>query len=110
MSKNPRLRRIFAAFGIACAINVVWVTLEALIDPMAYQPSRLSRIAGVLGYPGGTIEDWLARSGHDAYFVGGALVTLLSSLIFYAALVWVILSLMAWLRGRRDVKLSRHDQ
>lgn len=102
MSTNPRLRRIFAAFGIACAINVVWVTLEALIDPTAYQPSRLSRIAGVLGYPGGTIEDWLAQSGHDAaHLVGGALVTLLSSLIFYAALVWVILSLMAWLRSHR---------
>lgn len=101
MSRNPQSRRIFAALGVSCAINVVWFTLDALAGPTTYHPSRLSKIAGALGYPGGTIADWLAPRGHDAaYFIGGALIAVASSLLFYAVLAWVILTILAWLPSR----------
>jgi hypothetical protein len=100
MKKDRRLRRLFVALGISGAINIVWLTLDALTDSTSYQPTRLSKIAGALGYPGGRVANWLTPPGHEAtYFVVGALISIVSSLLFYATLAWIVLGLPVWLRS-----------
>jgi hypothetical protein len=66
----------------------------------------------VLGGPGGSFAEWLVPPGHDAaYFLGGAAVSILVSLIFCTLLAWVVVSLPVWWRDRivrpEELRLAR---
>jgi hypothetical protein len=87
--------------GISCAVNVIWLILGSLTAPARY--TRLDTIVEVLGTPGGTVAEWFAPPGHDlAHFLGGVLIALVSSILFYAGLAWAVLSVPEWVRDARE--------
>jgi hypothetical protein len=98
MKMNPR-RRVLIALLISFLVNVIWFVLDASTIHKDYQTSRV--IVDMLGAPGGTFADWLAPPGHDAaHIIGGFLLGIGFSFVFYATLAWVIISLPAWWQER----------
>ena len=97
--------RIFVALGASAVINVTWLLLDGLTG-QAQQPNpRLVWIVDKLGAPGATMADWLAPSGHSmGTILGGVLIAIVSSVVFYASVVWMVLSVPAWWR---EVRQSR---
>jgi hypothetical protein len=102
MAQSAQYRRVRIAVLISIALNTVLFVLASIIDARGGSFPRTERILDVLGEPSKAITEWIVPTGHDAaYFLGGALVSILSSIVFYAVLTWVTLSLPAWWRSRQ---------
>jgi hypothetical protein len=100
MKMSPR-RRVLVACFISLIVNIIWFVLDASTIPTSYPPSRADKIVNLLGSPGGKFADWLAPLGHDiAHVLGGFLLAIGFSFVFYATLAWVIISLPVWWRER----------
>lgn len=96
-----KTRRVLVACVTSVVLNGAVLGLGASIDSDQHPAPLTSKILDVLGAPGSAAGYWPAPTGHGAaHFVGGALIEVLSSIIFYAALAWVVLSLPLWLRQR----------
>ena len=104
MTKNPQLRRIWIALLISVALNSAVVILGAFTEH--HSGSALTQILDLLSVPGGALAELLIPAGHDAAQILGAIaVSLISSVVFYGALVWIVL--MAWASrgtGGNDIK------
>lgn len=94
--------RIFVALGASALINITWLALDGLMGRAQRPNPSLLWIVDKLGMPGGTIADWLAPSGHSAgSILTGVLIAIVSSVVFYASAVWIVLSVPAWWREVR---------
>jgi hypothetical protein len=78
-------------------LNCVLIAAPFLTDPVRFPSSRMGKIVDAFGRPGGAFTEWLLP-GHDARQV---LLTIASSVAFYAVLAWVTLSLPTWWRSRQ---------
>jgi hypothetical protein len=100
MKMNP-FRRVMTAVCISLAINMIWLLLDAMSVHQEERTSMSWKIVSVLGGPGGALADWLTPPGHDAaHFLGGILMAIGFSFVFYAGIAWIIISLPAWWRER----------
>jgi hypothetical protein len=97
MRPTRQFQRIVAALVVSIALNLIWIALDSSIDPRRYPPSIISRIVEVLGSPAAAFTEWFAP-GHTGKQI---VVLLISSIVFYAALSWVVLAVWAWLRRDR---------
>lgn len=94
--------RIFVALGASAAINVTWFVLDGLAAHAQQPNPSLEWIADKLGTPGATAADWLAPSGHTlGTILSGVLIALVSSFVFYASVIWIVLSVPEWWREVR---------
>src|SRR5579864_7299091 len=101
MTKNKQLRRLFLALMVSGAINVIGIILDSSTNSRRYPPSIPSRIVEIIFSPAGAFAEWVVPAGHDAaHILGAAAVSIVSSLIFYAIVSWVILTI--WARARRE--------
>jgi membrane-associated phospholipid phosphatase len=109
--KTKMRRRIFIALGVSGVVNVTWLVLDGLIAHAQQPDPKVMWIVDKLGTPGGAIANSLAPSGHT---VGTALafvlIAVLSSILFYASVVWIILSIPAWWREVRHSAASNFWQ
>jgi hypothetical protein len=97
-----RSRRLLIAFVIALLLNGILMATGASIKSEQNHPSTTEKVLEALSKPSAAFSEWLVPPGHDAaYFIGGAEVSIVFSVLFYAALVWVIISLPAWWRDRQ---------
>jgi hypothetical protein len=54
-----------------------------------------------MGKPSSAFVDWLVPVGHDAaHFLGGMAVSIVTSIIFYGVIAWIILAV--WARAHRE--------
>jgi hypothetical protein len=103
MKKNSQIGRVLIALGVSAALNIVWLVADGLIDWQKEAPSKAARVVEAFGKVGGTFGGWFAPSGHTVgTFLVGSLLVVVSSILFYAAVVWILLSLFslpAWWRA-----------
>jgi len=100
MTMNSR-RRALTAFYISLFLHVILLVLGVATSRQDNRTSWSAKIVNMLGSPGGEFGDWLAPPGHGAaHFVGGFLLAVGFSFVFYAVLAWVIISLPTWWRER----------
>ena len=101
MTKNPQIRRIFIALLTSGALNGILLVLDSFTDPQRRSRSLPFRIVEILFAPSGTFAEWLVPAGHDAAHIFSAIVvSIVSSVIFYGVLAWVILTI--WARAHRE--------
>jgi hypothetical protein len=94
--RNP-IWRTRIAVSVSLVLNAILLGLDAVTSRGQGTGSTASKIVDVLGAPGGFFAEWTVPPGHDAaHIVGGALIAITFSLVFYTFLVWLILSLPAW--------------
>ena len=99
---TPRLRRLLVALAISVALNGVLAAPSLSIDVQQSPPSRTEKILDVLTGPSTAFAEWLAPPGHGGtHFVVATAVAILCSIVFYAVLTWVVLSLPVWWRNRQ---------
>jgi hypothetical protein len=96
MRKNQQLRHMAIALGASIVLNSLLIAIAFLTDPARFPSSRMGKIVDTLGRPGGAFTEWLLP-GHDAPQVA---LIVVSSVVFYAVLIWVIVSLPTWWRHR----------
>jgi hypothetical protein len=98
MTKNPQLRRILVALLISLALNGVLLISGPLME--RHPALALARLLDLLGRPAAAFPEWLVPAGHDAvHILGSIAVSALSSVVFYGALAWVMLT--TWARAHR---------
>jgi hypothetical protein len=102
MSPLKHCRRLAIAFLISIALNSFLFAVSFSINPRNPVPnSGVQRIVEALSAPSSTFAEWVAPRGHGgAHFVIALIAAVASSVGFYAALAWVILSLPVWWRHR----------
>jgi len=95
-SPHQPLWHIMIAFLVSIALNGVLLAVASSIDPTQENLSRAASIANALLKPAGAFTEWLAP-GH-----GGAQIVVLfgSSVVVYAVVAWVAISLPGWWRQR----------
>ena len=95
MTKNRQLQRL----AIALLASILWncVLIATPFFTVRFPSSRIGRVMDALGRPGGAFAEWLLP-GHDAPQV---VLIITSSVVFYAVLMWVTLSLPVWWRSRQ---------
>jgi hypothetical protein len=65
-----------------------------------FPPPKLAWIVNKLGAPGGGIADWVAPSGHSVFSaLIGIAIAITASIVFYGAVIWAALELLAWGRS-----------
>ena len=96
MSSNPHVRRFIVASKASAAFTAALVLVEANIDDSQPRGIAIDRILGMLAGPGWKIGE-LLLPGHD---LNRASFWVLCSMIFNAGVLWLILSLWVWFRGR----------
>jgi hypothetical protein len=101
MTNKRQVRRMLVAGTLSIMLNGILIFLITSVEPEQHRSSIIVKITDALGSPGTGLANWLVPSGHDvAHFLGGAAVAVTSSILFYALLIWVILSLPSWWRDR----------
>ena len=102
MNLLKRYRRIAISFLFSLALNSLLFAVSLSINPRKPVPtSGMQRIVDALSAPSSTFAEWVAPGGHGGtHFVIALIAAVASSLVFYAALAWVILSLPVWWRHR----------
>jgi len=102
MNPFQRFRRITIAFLISIALNSLLFAMSLSINPAKpVPPSGVGRIVDALSAPSSAFAEWVAPRGHGgAHFVIALIAAVVSSVVFYAALAWVVLSLPVWWRHR----------
>jgi hypothetical protein len=95
MKMNLR-RRVLAALLIRLFLNAVWIALEASTNSSEYWSSRLRKVFRVLDSPAFAFSNWLAPGHEPGPLLGVAMLGIVFSFVFYAALLWVIISVPSW--------------
>ncbi len=100
MTKNPQLRRMLVALGISGALNIALLVSGAFLESAKQPHPRIERIVDAWGWPGEAFATSLVPRGHDIAHVGGVVLVGFTLLVFfYATLVWIAISLSAWLHS-----------
>ena len=100
MTKNPQLRRVVIALIVSVALNGILLILDSFTGSQRRSPSLPLRIVEIFFSPSGALTEWLVPAGHDAsHILGAILVSIVSSIILYAGIAWIILT--TWARARR---------
>jgi|SRR5579859_197225 len=100
------------SFFTAVAVSVVMNCLLGIVASLAYSQHaqrypRLARLLDMLGAPSNAIAERLVPPGHDAaHFLGMAIVSIISSIALYAALVWLTLAIWARLHPQAPKQSS----
>ena len=96
--KNPdlSLRRIVAAFAISVALNFSMLAFTAFSRKNRLDSSAVGRFIDALAEPSAATADWLAP-GHGGTHI---LVFLVCAVLYFALVVWILLSLPDWWRNR----------
>ena len=98
---SNKMRPIASALIFSVLFNGILIAIIASLQPR-YPASIVVKVSEILAAPGTKFADWVIPTGHDAlYFVGGFVVSILSSVLFYAALAWSALKSLARSRNRR---------
>jgi hypothetical protein len=101
MTRNPQLRRILVALLISVAIHSVVLSIGPLAEH--HPVSAITSLLDLFDKPSATFVKWVVPAGHDAVHIVGALtVSLVSSVVFYGILTWVMLTAWAQRRTRRN--------
>ena len=80
----------------AVLVSVVMNCLLGIVATLAYSQHaqrypRLARLLDMLGAPSNAVAERLVPPGHDTkHFVGIAIVSIIISVISYAALAWLV--------------------
>jgi hypothetical protein len=91
-----------AAVLISLFINSLFVLIILATGRPQITPTRTQRIVAALTGPATALGEWSAPRRHDGiHFVGGAVIAILSSVLFYAVVQWFLLSLPVWWRERQ---------
>jgi hypothetical protein len=107
MTQNLRVRRVRIALIFSAVLNGIFIVLDASGSADQYSDSRAARALEVLWKPSGKIAEWLAPAGHDAaHFLGGALIAIVSAVLFYALVVWLLLEIWARLNRQSSEESS----
>jgi hypothetical protein len=94
--------RVRGAFMVSLVINSLFVVIILSTGAPQTTPTRTARIVAALTTPSTALGEWGAPRGHDGlHFVGGAVIAIGSSVLFYAILAWFLLSLPVWWRERQ---------
>ena len=96
MSSNPHVRRFTVASKASAMLMAAMLLVGTNIDVRQPRGRAIDQILGMLAGPGWKIGEWLLP-GHD---LNRASFWVLCSMIFNAGVLWLILSLWAWFRGR----------
>jgi hypothetical protein len=94
--------RVRIAFILSVVLNVFLFVVSLSINPSRKgSTSETARVLDVLSAPSTAFAEWIAPRGHGgAHFVVALIAAIVSSVVFYAALAWVVLSLPIWWRHR----------
>jgi hypothetical protein len=94
--------RVRAAVLISLVINSLFVVIILATGTPQITPTKTQRIVAALTAPSTALGEWSAPRGHDGiHFVGGAVIAVVSSVLFYAIVAWFLLSLPVWWRERQ---------
>lgn len=93
---NRPLQRMTIALVTSMVLNCILIAMPFFTNPETFPSSVFGKIVHVLGRPGGTFTEWLLP-GHD---MSQVVLVIVSSVVFYAVLAWLVLSFVFW-RGRR---------
>ena len=96
LTENSHKHRMKVALGVASAVNVIIIVVDAEGLGSGPRSRTLEKILDILLGPGRTFGEWLVP-GHD---LGPLLFWVLCSVLFNAAVLWAILSAWAWFRKR----------
>ena len=96
INRFGKLWRTVIAFVVSLVLNGFLLVVAFSVDPRQEKLSGIQRVANVLLEPAGGITDQLVP-GH-----GGTQIfaLILFSVLIYALLAWVVLSLPVWWRHR----------
>jgi len=109
MARN-QIHRFLAALGASTLLTVILLAVGMSI--FARDPdSRAMKIVQLLAEPSDTAVKWYGPTGHGfGAFLTAAAVGVVSSILFYGVVFWIILSLLSWLRGGVMPTLPRSKQ
>lgn len=109
MPKNPQFQRLLIALGVSVVLTGALLGLSMSINSTRH-PAAM-RLLQLLDKPSDAAVRWWAPSGHElGTFLSTAAIGLGSSILFYTAVVWIILSLSAWLHSMNgNARLVRSD-
>jgi hypothetical protein len=90
MKSTRRYRNLLTALAVSVALNfILGIVASVAYGENSQRFPRLARLFDFLAAPSNAIADRLAPSGHEAaHFIGAAIVAIVSSILFYALLVW----------------------
>jgi hypothetical protein len=89
---NRKLHRIAIALIMSIALNSILMAIPFFVAPETFQSLAIGKIVNALGRPGGAFTEWLLP-GHDLPQVA---LLIVSSVLFYAVLAWLVLTLIFW--------------
>ena len=92
---NRTLRRTAVALIMSIVLNSILMGIPFFVAPEKFQSSAIGKIVNALGRPGGAFTE-LLLPGHDLPQV---ILLIISSVLFYTVLAWLMLTLIFW---RRD--------
>ena len=101
MTRDRRLRRMVVALIASALLNGILLVLDGIAGGQRYPEPILSKVVGIMFSVPGAVSEAVVPAGHDAAHILGAIaVTMVSSVIFYGVVVWVILTIWARARGQ----------
>ena len=93
--------RVRAAVLISLIINSLFVAFILATGTPRITSTRTQRIVAALTAPSTALEEWSAPWGQDGmHFVGGAVIAIVSSVLLYSNVAWLLLSLPVRWRER----------
>jgi hypothetical protein len=99
--ENQR-RRVRIGLLTSLILNGILIVLALTVVNRQDRSSSLVRLLDFLSGPSNAVAEVVAPRGHDAaHFVGGAIVSVVLSILLYGVVVWFLLSLPVWWRDRR---------
>jgi hypothetical protein len=102
MKSTSQRQPIRKAFALSMCINGLMValgTLAGLVKPL----SMLTVVSDAIAWPPGHLIGWMVRpKTHDIKaYIFAAVAGVIISILFYAALSWIVLRLVEYLRSSR---------
>jgi len=102
MKSKSQSQLIRKAFALSMCLNGLMValgTIAQLVKPL----SVLAVVSGAIAAPPSFLIGWVVRpKTHElGSYIAAAIAGLMISILFYAALAWIILRLVVYLRSSR---------
>jgi len=103
MKSATRYRNLLIALMVSIALNGILAVVAFIASSKHGQRlPRVARLLDLLATPSNAIAERLAPPGHGAaHFIEGAIAAAISSVFFYAILVWLALAI--WTRVHQSL-------
>jgi hypothetical protein len=101
MKIDSNASRVIVSLGTSVLLNVCGVISAFVVSWDKYPWSKAAPVMSAMAAPGRLLaESFAGERGHDFILTGLALMVVFS-VLFYAVLVWIALSVWGWWRERR---------